>query len=440
VSSSTVAAVDFGASSMRVCRVEIGDGPARLEVVHRVAHTAQRDGGGHLRWDWPRLVAEMERGLALAMDAAPLASIGVDTWGVDYGLLDAREELVEAPYSYRDERTSAYLSVVERIGARRLYEISGLQDLSFNTIFQLAAHDREQLAVARHVLMLPELLVHHLTGVITGERTSAGTTGLLDVRRLDWSDELCDAIDLDASLLPDIQPPTARAGTWHGVPVHLVGGHDTASAVVAGAADGEAFVSSGTWSIIGCERRLPDTSEAARIAGFSNEQAVAGGVRFLRNVPGWWLVEQCRVAWPGADTEALLAEAALVDGEIPTFDVTDARFLAPTDMVAELRDASGLADADPPVVVRSTVESMATAAAAVIDELPPVAGVRVFGGGSRSALYLDALRRRSGRRVTAGPTEATALGNALVQGLALGVYESADEARAMLTDVEEVAR
>ncbi len=140
-----VAAVDFGATSIRVCRVEIGDGPPRLEVLHRVAHAPRRGRDGHLRWDWSALVAEMERGLTLAIDTGPIASIGVATWGVDYGLLDRRGELLEAPLSYRDDRTNAYQEVVEHIGARRLYEINGLQNLAFNTIFQLAAHDREQL-------------------------------------------------------------------------------------------------------------------------------------------------------------------------------------------------------------------------------------------------------------------------------------------------------
>jgi rhamnulokinase len=433
-----VAAVDFGATSIRVCRVELGDGAPRVEVLHRVAHAARLGSDGHLRWDWSGLVAEMERGLTLATEAGPIASIGVDTWGVDYGLLDGRGELIEAPLSYRDERTRAYQDVVERIGARRLYETSGLQNLAFNTIFQLAAHDRHQLARARHLLMLPELLVYQLTGVITGEPTSAGTTGLLDVSTLDWSAEFCGAIDLDRSLLPALQPATTPVGIWRGVPVHLVGGHDTASAVFAGAADGEAFVSSGTWSIAGCERPLPDVSEAARTAGFSNEQSALGGVRFLRNVTGWWLVEQCRRAWDG-DVDALLAAAARVEDEVPIVDVDDPRFLAPSDMAAELRAASGLEDAPRPVVIRCAVESMAAATAKVIDSLPPVTGIRLFGGGSRSSLYLDALQRCSGLRVTTGPVEATALGNALVQGLALGAFTSPEDARATLSDLEEVA-
>jgi rhamnulokinase len=436
----TVAAVDFGATSIRVCRVELGEGAPRLEVVHRVEHAPRRDGDGHLRWDWSRLVAEMERGLVLAADAGPLASIGVDTWGVDYGLLDQRGELLEPPYCYRDERTRGYADVVERIGARRLYEISGLQDLSFNTIFQLAAHDPEQLERARHVLMLPELLVHHLTGAITGEPTSAGTTGLLDVRALRWSDELCQAIGLDPSLLPDLALATTRVGAWRGVPVHLVGGHDTASAVVAGACDEDVFVSSGTWSIVGRERPEPDTSEASRLAGFGNEQGALGGIRLLRNVTGWWLVEQCRQGWEDADVDTLLDAAARVDADVPVVDVDDARFLAPTDMAAELRRAMGLPhDADPAVVVRGAVESMAAATARVVEGLSTVAGIRVFGGGARSELFVDALRRRSGRSVTPGPVEATALGNAIVQGLALGVFSSLDDARAQLIPLEEVA-
>jgi rhamnulokinase len=431
-----IAAVDFGATSIRVCRVTLGDTGPRVEIVHRHAHTARYE-GAHLRWDWSRLVAEMERGLDATLAIGPVASIGVDTWGVDYGLLNRRGELIEAPVSYRDDRTHGYEDVVARIGARRLYEISGLQNLAFNTIFQLVAHDREQLASAGHLLMLPELLVYHLTGVITGEPTTAGTTGLLDVRALDWSAELCDSIDLDRSLLPDLQPATTPVGVWRGVPVHLVGGHDTACAVLAAAADGEAFVSSGTWSIAGCERPLPDTSETARIAGFSNEQSALGGVRFLRNVTGWWLVEECRRAW-GAEIEGLLAAAALVEDEVPILDVDDPRFLAPADMAAELRAASGLDHAERAVVIRCAVESMAAATAKVIDALPPVTGIRIFGGGSRSSLFLDALRR-AGLRVTTGPVEATALGNALVQGLALGVFTSLDDARATLSHLEEFA-
>src|SRR4051812_20045950 len=192
----TVGAVDFGASSIRVCRVSLGDGPPELEVVHRYAHAPVHD-GAHLRWDWARLVAETERGLELASARGPLASIGIDTWGVDYGLLDGRGELVEPPISYRDPRTAGSQTTLDRIGADRFFATTGLQAARYDTIFQLAAHDRDQLARARHLLLLPELLVHHLTGVVTGEPSSAGTTGLLDLRARTWSTELADAVGID---------------------------------------------------------------------------------------------------------------------------------------------------------------------------------------------------------------------------------------------------
>ena len=181
-----VAAVDFGATSIRVCRIDLDVAQPELEVVHRYAHHPVADARGTLRWDWGRLVAEMERGLDRARARGPLASIGIDAWAVDYGLVGADGGLVEPPVSYRDQRTAGYRDVVERIGERRLYEIAGLQLMPINTIFQLAAHDRDALSRARHLLMLPELLAYHLSGEITAELTSAGSTGLFDLgdRRL----------------------------------------------------------------------------------------------------------------------------------------------------------------------------------------------------------------------------------------------------------------
>ncbi|HKE76375.1 MAG TPA: FGGY family carbohydrate kinase, partial [Acidimicrobiales bacterium] len=186
-----VAAVDFGASSIRVGRVELEpDGP-RLSVVHRHAHAPAADATGVLRWDWARLLAETEKGLAAAQETGPLASIGVDTWGVDYGLLDAHGDLVAPPVSYRDDRTAGYTAVVDRLGgAAALYDVAGLQLQPYNTIFQVAAHDPAERDRARHLLMLPELVVHYLTGARVGERSSAGTSGLVDIRAGAWSADL----------------------------------------------------------------------------------------------------------------------------------------------------------------------------------------------------------------------------------------------------------
>ncbi len=433
-------AVDFGASSIRVCRVDLGARPPAVEVVHRHGHGPVADGAGHLRWDWDRLVAEMDAGLAAAAARGPVASIGVDTWGVDYGLLDARGELVAPPFSYRDDRTAGYATVVAAAGGpAHLYAATGVQLQEFNTIFQVAVHDRGELARARHLVLLPELLVHHLTGAILAERTSAGTTGLVDITAGDWSADLAAAAGLDPALLPPIAAAGERAGAWRGIPVHLVGGHDTASAVVAmGAAPGPhaAFVSAGTWLLVGREQAAPDLGEAARAGNFTNEIGALGGVRFLKNLAGSWLVEGCRRTWGDPPVADLLAAAADVDDELPLLDVADERFLHPSDMLAEVTAALGLAiDAAPPLVVAAIVASQAAGTAAVLDRLGGVDDVAVFGGGGRSALYRRRLAARTGLPVVQGPVEATALGNALVQGIALGRYADLADARAHLAPV-----
>lgn len=430
-----MAAVDFGASSVRVCLVDLGGRPPAMEVVHRHAHQPVPDGRGHLRWDWTRLVDEMEKGLMLALERGPVASIGIDTWGVDYGLLDERGELVAPPFSYRDHRTDGYRDVVDRIGEAELYATTGVQLQPFNTLFQVAAHEREELDRARHLVMLPELLVHHLTGEILAERTSAGTSALVDIGTGTWSERLTEAAGIDTSLLPPITAATTAAGTWRGIPVHLVGGHDTASAVVAmGAAPvaASAFVSSGTWLLVGREQPEPDLSEPARQANFTNEMGALDGIRFLKNLAGWWLADGCRTAWSDPPVDDLLAAAEEVSAG-QSVDVTDPRFLHPDDMLTEVTAAAGLGrDAAPPVVMRCIMDSLADGTAAVLDQLGAVTEVHVFGGGTRSALYRRTLAERTGLDVHTGPVEATALGNALVQGVALGVYTDLADARARL--------
>jgi rhamnulokinase len=439
-----VVAVDFGASSIRVCRVELGDGSPRLSLVHRHPHAPADDGSGVLRWDWARLVAETEKGLAAALEAGPVASIGVDTWGVDYGLLDARGELVAPPVSYRDGRTDGYRAALERLGgAAALYAITGVQIQPINTVFQVAAHDRAELARARHLLMLPELVVHHLTGEIAGEPTSAGTTGLVDITTGQWSDAVARGVELDPRVLPEMLPATTRVGAWQGVPVHLVGGHDTASAVAAvGASAGArpAFVSTGTWLLVGREQPEPDLSPAAREANFTNEIGALGGIRFLKNLAGGWLIEQCRPAWGDPAIADLVNDAAAVavwGPSLSVLDPGDPRFLHPDDMLGEVTAAMGLPrDAPPAVVTRGVVESLTAGTAAVLAELPgdPPSDVHVFGG-AQSDLYRRLLAERMGVPVHAGPAEATALGNAVVQGIALGRYRDLAEARHHLSEL-----
>lgn len=430
-----VAAVDFGATSVRVCRVDL-DAPGEPEVVHRVRHHPVRDEDGHLRWDWPYLVEQMEIGLARCLAAGPLASIGIDTWAVDYGLLDDDGRLLSAPYCYRDHRTDGYLAIVDTVGARRLYGINGLQTLPFNSIFQLAVHDRGELTRAAAVVWLPELLAHHLTGTASTEATSAGSSGLVDISTGDWSGELCAAIDLDPSLLLPIDRAGRNLGTWNDTPVHLVGGHDTASAVAGMgpvSAGGSAFIASGTWLLVGIERGGPDTSRPQ----FTNETGALGGFRYLRNVTGFWLVEQCRPRWNDRSVPELvaLAEPHLVDAvagrKTPAeVDVTDDVFLAPEDMLDVYCAAAGLApDAEPGVVVASMLWSMARAIADVVTDLPPHDDVILFGGAARIDVFRRLVARAVGRPVRTGPAEAAAVGNALVQGVALGHFDDLASAR-----------
>ena len=416
-----VAAVDWGAGSIRVCRVDLTT--MQLDVVHRHEHQPVRDAAGHLRWDWDRLVAETEKGLEVA---GPVASIGVDTWGVDYGLLDGDGHLVAPPFSYRDHRTDGYRAVVDEIGEKELYATTGIQLQPFNTLFQLAAHDRRELKRAESIVLLPELVVHHLTGQIHAERTSAGTTALVDIATGTWSTTLLEAAGVDPTLLPGIDPATTPAGTWRGTPVHLVGGHDTASAVAAiDAAPDAAFVSAGTWLLVG--RLLPAavTDDEARAANFTNEAGALGGVRFLKNLAGSWLIEGCRPAWGDPPVANLLARAATVDHDGRILDVTDPRFLHPVDMLGEVTAALGLPrDTEPAVVTRGIVESLVAVTAATLDQLVrrgPLTRVHVFGGGGQSSLYRQRLQEVTGLPVVAGPVEATALGNARVQARALDV-------------------
>ncbi len=434
----TVAAVDFGATSVRVARVDLDARPVAIDVVHRHRHEPVADGRGGLRWDWDRLVAEAGRGLDLAQRAGPLASIGVDTWGVDYGLVDARGALLSPPHCYRSDRTARYRAVVDRIGERALYERSGLQLQPFTTLFQLDAHiidDPSEISRAARLLLLPDLLVHHLTGAVGAERTAAGTTGMVDLASGTWSAELLDAVGVPRRLLPPVLPPGTAAGTWRGVPVHLVGGHDTASAVAAlppTEAQARAFVATGTWLLVGREQAEPDTSPDRQAANFTNEVGVDGGIRLLKNVAGFWLLEECRRGWSGPEVTALLDAAATVTGGYEVFDAADGRFLAPEDMESEVRDAAGIAaDAGRDVVVRAIVASLAaTTASVVADGLAGTDELALLGGGAGVALLRDELADRTGLPVRVGATEAAVVGNGLVQGMALGRFGDLAEARA----------
>jgi rhamnulokinase len=438
---SRVLAVDLGATSVRVAAIDLNADEPFVDVLHRWPNSPVADVTGSWRWDWDRIVVEVEHGLQMGLQAGPVASVGVDGWGVDYALADNSGRLVDQPYAYRDDRTDQWKVTAERIGVERLYEVTGVQLMAFNTIFQVAADREERLAAADKMLLLPDLLVNHLTGWVGAERSNLSTTGLMDARTGTWSDDLIEELGLPRSLFPDPAGAGTIAGAWKGIPVNLVGSHDTASAFLGmpGAGPDTIFVSTGSWVIVGMERPEPDTSREALAANFSNEAGALGGVRFLKNVVGFWILEQCRSAWGDPRVRDLVVEAADVNGPVPTFDASDHRFVSPSDMLSEVTDAAGLpTDAPRAVIVRSVLESIVAGVVRVVGEIETTTGVSprklaLVGGGSRMPLLAELLADSSGLEVVVGSPEATALGNAIVQGIALGRFSDLTEAREWLS-------
>lgn len=434
----TVAAVDLGATSGRVMLGRIGPDQLELEPVARFPNGPVTGADGHLHWEFERLFGAVREGLEAALPAG-IASVGIDSWAVDYGLLDADGRLIAEPFHYRDERN---LAGVERVHAitpfEALYRRNGLQFLSFNTLYQLAADD---LSRAQTMLLIPDLIARLLTGRSVAERTNASTTGLLDVRTGEWDEGLIETLGLPRYLFPELVDPGTAVGQWRpGVDVIAVGSHDTASAVVAvPATDPDfAYISCGTWGLVGVELAEPVLTDEARAANFTNEGGVEGRVRFLHNVMGLWLLNETLAEWgltSSGQMKEILAEAA----EIRTtgvFDPNDPSFVQPGPMQGRiegwLREHGLPVPASRAELVRCIVESLAVAFAEAVADASRLSGKRVsvihvVGGGSQNALLCRLIAQRSGLPVLAGPVEATALGNVLVQGRALGAVEGSLE-------------
>ncbi len=445
--SGTVAAVDLGATSGRVILGHVDTTGVRMEHVARFPNgpvTLHEHDREALHWDVVELYRQVTEGLRRAFTAHPaIASIGIDSWAVDYGLLRGGR-LLGLPSHYRDARHEQGVAPVhERLDATALYARNGLQHLPFNTLFQFAADP--SLRLAQRALLVPDLLGYWLTGVEAAERTNASTTGVLNATTRGWDPALRAAAGLPSGLLPTLRDPGDRLGpllpavadaVGGTAPVTLVGSHDTASAVVAvPATDPDfAYISSGTWSLVGVELDAPVLSDAAREANCTNEGGVDGRVRFLKNVSGLWLLSESVRTWErggdAVDLEALLAAAAAVTAPVPVFDVADDVFTAPGDMPARIAAWCGdhglAAPASRAETVRSILESLATAYADTLDTIRSITGkdirqVHIVGGGSQNRLLCQLTADRTGLPVLAGPVEATALGNVLVQARAVGL-------------------
>ncbi len=417
------AAVDLGASSGRVIVGHLDGSTVELREVHRFANDPVPMPDG-LHWDITGLYRETLSGLRRA---GAVRSAGIDSWAIDYGLLDSRGALLGLPYHYRDTRTEQ----VDRIDD---YAVTGIQYLPFNTVYQLLAEPPEKLAAARTMLLVPDLLAYWLTGRIGAERTNASTTALFDVRRGDWADDLIASLGLPRGLFPALREPADRIGTIAGpdLPLIAVGSHDTASAVVAVPATtgaGFASISCGTWSLVGVELSEPVLTADSRAANFTNEVGVDGTVRYLRNVMGLWLLQECQRVWREPDTGGLLAAAAAARPFAALVDPDHPGFLPPGDMPARIdaycRRTGQPAPADRAGYVRCIMESLALAHRAAVRDATRLSGrsvevVHVVGGGARNALLCQLTADACGLPVVAGPVEATALGNILVQARADG--------------------
>jgi rhamnulokinase len=448
-----VAAVDLGATSGRVMLGYVGHNELRLTPVARFPNGPVAL-GDELHWNVSGLFEHVLTGLASAVKQEPdLASVAVDSWAVDYGLLK-NGELQGEPFHYRDERVAAGIDDVhKRITSEALYAATGLQRLPFNSVYQLAA-DRlaGRLESIDGFLLVPDLITYWLTGQQHAERTNASTTALLNVGTGEWDWQLIEQLALPRSIFPTLidagsavgglLPAVAARVGLPSLEVSTVGSHDTASAVVAVPAVDEdfAYISSGTWSLVGVELPSPVTTEASRQANFTNEGGVDGRVRYLRNVMGLWMLSETIRGWEEAGETIvladLLAEAAAYAGPVALFDPDDPRFLPPGDMPARIGawlTERGLAvPSSRAALVRSMLESLAEAYATTIRQAVELTGktvkvVHLLGGGSQNELLCQLTANRSGLPVMAGPAEATAIGNVLIQARAQGIVEGSLE-------------
>lgn len=458
------AAVDLGATSGRVVRATVGGDRIDLQEIHRFRHEPQPHGSNELRWDYDALLAETLHGLRAALEVGPIDSLAIDTWGVDYGLLDGEGSLLAGVQAYRSPRHHGVMdSLTAELGRDYIYGITGIQFLPFNTLYQLVADSStEAYQRAALLLMLPDLLNNALVGTTSTDVTNASTSQLLDARTRTWSEELAKAAGLRTDLLPPIHEPGSLLGTignlpgLTGIPVIAAASHDTASAIAGiPMADPRraAYISSGTWSLVGMEVTEPITSAEALAANVTNELGIGGTVRLLKNVTGMWLLEECRREWQHHGNMLALPEliqaAKAVPGGRAVVNPDDSRFAAPGPMVARI--AQSLEETGQPVpttqpeIARVIFDSLALAYRRVVAQVERVAGrtaevIHVVGGGAANTLLNQLTADATGRPVLAGPTEATVLGNVITQAMADGTVADLAAGRRLISSSIAPAR
>ena len=456
-------ALDFGASSGRVILATLGK-TIRLEEMHRFPNQ-QIKIGSHYYWDVLRLFSEAKLGLKIISEKStnPISGLGVDTWGVDFGLIDQTGMLLSNPITYRDPRTDGIMEkTFKKMSREDIYQLTGIQFLQFNTIFQLMSLVESKSAVLEstdQLLFIPDLMNYFLTGQRGAEYTIASTSQLLNAKTRQWESTIFQKLGIPQQIMPLIQEPGTIRGqllpdiadeTGLGsLDVIATSAHDTASAVAAVPAQEQnwAYLSSGTWSVIGVELDQPIITEASAQYNFTNEGGVGRKIRFLQNVMGMWLLESCVRVWERNRKKYHYNELLRLAGETPSFQSTinpdDRSFLNPINMVEAIQDFCRSHGQKTPEtegeIIRTILESLAFRYRWVLDKIEEMQGreietLHIVGGGSQNQLLNQFTANATGRRVIAGPVEATALGNVIMQAISKGLIPSIQEGRQLIWD------
>ncbi|MBS5144243.1 MAG: rhamnulokinase [Butyricicoccus pullicaecorum] len=460
-----VLALDFGASSARAMRAVTDGTTLTVEELHRWDNVPIEK-NGHLYWDIDTLFHEICISLKRAAQAGGVDAIGIDTWGVDFGLLDENGHLLENPVHYRDARTSGILErALSRMPAQTLYQHTGIQIMEINTVFQLFSmteQHSECLKQAKTLLLMPDLFAYLLTGQIGAEYSIASTTGLLDCNTGNWSDAVCTAFGIPRTLLPPLSPAGSIRGTLlpelcaqsglPPIPIIAVAGHDTASAIMAAPVENDetAFLSCGTWSLLGTVLHTPVLTEQARQGALTNEGGYGNTITLLTNLTGLWLVQESRRQWIREGQSfpfAELEEMALHAHTTARIDTQDSALSVPGNTPAYIRaqcaDRQQEIPQSPGEIVRCIYESLADTYAQAIQHLQACTGrklqtITLVGGGARGTLLPQLTADRTGCTVLTGPVEATVLGNVLAQFLALDIFPDLTSAKKLLETQEQI--
>ncbi len=461
-------AVDLGAESGRVMLGRIAGGRLSLEQIHRFGNGPVEQ-QGTLRWDFQKLLSEIKTGIGMAAKAADskIAGIGVDTWGVDFGLLGADGKLLENPYHYRDSRTNGMMDKAFGImPKRRVYENTGIQFMQLNSLYQLLAMrlaNSEVLAKTDRLLFVADLISYFLCGKAFGEYTLASTSQMMDMKTGKWSKPIFEELALPMKIMPKVIRPgvvianltssVAKEIGCGSIPVIAVGSHDTASAVLGVPASGDkwAYLSSGTWSLMGVELCSAIVNDKTFQYEFTNEGGVENTIRLLKNIMGLWLVQECKRQWQREGQDLSYGELAQMATKAKPFfgyiNCDNSDFLAPGDMPARinkcLSNSGQPTTQDKGQMVRLVLESLALKYRRVLNAIEDVTGstvdvLHIVGGGIQNDLLCQFTADATGKKVITGPIEATASGNILMQAKATGQVQSSAEARAVIRNSFEM--